>query len=244
MEVGVPIGEEPDLQRLDQAFDVLGAGEHRRHHDQRARTARGSPLEKSMRGSGRGVTSSVASQFTIPTASWLARQQQDDPEQWRQQSAGDAIAMRLRQQRRGESDCDRRDRAEVEQQGDAPPDCAERLGRANSASPPRARGAADPCRSGRSRRGRRDRRRRFSRRCRRRLRGRAGSPCAPPRFRPGGCPSRSPRRRAGSGRAWRNPSGRRARPDPRAASARRRSSSRRTRASPSRRGSAGCRWCC
>ena len=38
--------------------------------------------------------------------------------------------------------------------------------------------------------------------------------------------------------------GRRRRPDPRAASARRRSSSRRTRASPSRRGSAGCRCCC
>ena len=31
----------------------------------------GSPSEKSMRGSGCGVTSSVTTQFTMPTASWL-----------------------------------------------------------------------------------------------------------------------------------------------------------------------------
>ena len=31
------------------------------------------PMEKSIRGSARGVTSNVASQFTIVTASWLGR---------------------------------------------------------------------------------------------------------------------------------------------------------------------------
>ena len=36
------------------------------------RDCAGIPREKSMRGKGRGVTSNVASQFTMPTASWLA----------------------------------------------------------------------------------------------------------------------------------------------------------------------------
>ena len=50
--------------------DALCRGEHRRDHHQRAGVG-GIPAEKSMRGSGCGVTSSVASQFTMPTASWL-----------------------------------------------------------------------------------------------------------------------------------------------------------------------------
>ena len=68
MQVLVPIGQEPDFQRLDQILDVLRAGEHRRDHDQSARFRR-NPSEKSMRGSGCGVTSNVASQFTSATAS-------------------------------------------------------------------------------------------------------------------------------------------------------------------------------
>ena len=43
MQMVVPIGEEPDLQRLDQAFDAFGAGEHRRDHHQRARLRRQPP---------------------------------------------------------------------------------------------------------------------------------------------------------------------------------------------------------
>ena len=177
----------------------------------------GSPCEKSMRGSGRGVTSNVASQFTIPTASWLVASSRRMPSVTSTR-VGNPVAMRLRQQRRGERRRDRRDRAEVQQQRNPPPDPAERLGERTGASPPLARAAADPCRSDRSRRGRRDRRRRSCRRCRRCPRAPAGSPCAPRRFRTDGCPSRSPRRRAGSGRGSRNPSCRRARPDPRAAS--------------------------
>ena len=35
------------------------------------RDSEGNPREKSIRGNARGVTSNVATQFTIPTASWL-----------------------------------------------------------------------------------------------------------------------------------------------------------------------------
>ena len=40
MQVVVAIGEEADLQRLDQELDVLGAGEERRNHHQRAHLRR------------------------------------------------------------------------------------------------------------------------------------------------------------------------------------------------------------
>ena len=61
----------------------------------------GIPSEKSIRGSGCGVTSSVASQFTIATASWLAASSETMPS-GTSAAVGNAVAMRLRQQGRGE----------------------------------------------------------------------------------------------------------------------------------------------
>ena len=86
----------------------------------------GSPSEKSIRGNGRGVTSSVASQLTIPTASWLVASSSRIPSN-DEHAVGDAVAVRLRQQRRGQRRGDRRDRAEIEQQRDAASDPAQRL---------------------------------------------------------------------------------------------------------------------
>ena len=57
--------------------------EHRRHHDQRAAIPAGCPRRKSMRGSSCGATSSVASQFTSATASWLAPSNDEDAAQQR-----------------------------------------------------------------------------------------------------------------------------------------------------------------
>ncbi len=64
VQVLIPICQEPDFQRLDQSRDVLRAREHSRDHHEGAIDSSGIPAEKSRRGSGCGVTSNVASQFT------------------------------------------------------------------------------------------------------------------------------------------------------------------------------------
>ena len=63
VEIVIPVGQEPDFQRLDQFLDILAlvsiVGT-----TTRVRNSGGIPLEKSIRGSKCGVASSVASQFT------------------------------------------------------------------------------------------------------------------------------------------------------------------------------------
>ena len=70
MQAGIAVRQKADLERLDQRLDPGQAGQHGRHHHQRARRP-GIPSEKSILGRGRGATSRVASQFTSATASWL-----------------------------------------------------------------------------------------------------------------------------------------------------------------------------
>jgi hypothetical protein len=71
MEMLIPIGQEADFQGIDQFPDtsslvsMVGT-------TTRVRNPCGIPFEKSMRGSGRGVASKVASQLTRATARWLA----------------------------------------------------------------------------------------------------------------------------------------------------------------------------
>ena len=116
-----------------------------------------------MRGNARGVTSSVATQFTIPTASWLVASSRRMASATSTASATPSPCA-FAEQRRGERRRDHRDRAEVQQQRDPPAHPVDGLGSETDASSPLVRAAADPCRSDRSRRGRRDRRRRRGRR--------------------------------------------------------------------------------
>jgi len=67
VQVIVTICQEPDLQRLDQILDV-GSVREERWTTTRVLDSSGIPSEKSMRGSGCGVTSNEASQFTTPIA--------------------------------------------------------------------------------------------------------------------------------------------------------------------------------
>jgi len=71
VQVLVPVCEEPDFQRLDQVLDV-SALMSMVGITTRVRDSGGIPLEKSIRGSGCGVASTVVSQLTSATASWLA----------------------------------------------------------------------------------------------------------------------------------------------------------------------------
>ena len=185
------------------------------------------PVEKSMRGSVRGVTSSVANQFTSATASWLVRAPRAAT---RPASASRSRRRARRQQDALVSDRDQRDRAEIREQWRCVAARAHTsdTGRRNRAAA-RARAAlvdqeiadvrasrtldVSACRAGRRRR-------------------------APGGSRFGDLPlrlpaalARSPRRRGGTGRAWRSPSPRRRRPGRSAAPGRRRSSTRRSRAS-------------
>ncbi len=242
MQMGVAIGEEADLQRLDQPVDAFDAGEHRGDDDQRARRHRQPEREIHARQrlrlhqQGRQPVHDADGQVA-------AGERQQDAEN-DERGGGGAAGLGLRQQRHGDGGRDRRGRAEVQETaGSAGPG-----GRAPSPGkggrPRPARVAVAPCRSGRSRRERSDRHRRCGPRRWRHPRAPAGSPGAPRRTRTACCSARSPPRRAGSGRASRNPSCRRVHRDLPAASARRCSSPRRTRANPSIPGTGGCRWCC
>ena len=71
MEVLVAIGQEAHFQGLDESSMWSGL-ESMVGTTTRVRYSGGMPSEKSMRGSARGVTSSVTTQFTRATASWLA----------------------------------------------------------------------------------------------------------------------------------------------------------------------------
>ena len=148
----------------------------------RVREFGGIPSEKSIRGSGRGVASSVASQFTIATARWLAHSNDKNHDQ-HQQPIRNAAGMRLCRKTRREDAVNKRDRAQVQEQWEPVPGLAQRLdeGQAGVRRPlelgqpvvdqvepdvggPIVVHSSVP-----------------------RFRAQAGSPCAPPRFRAGGC---------------------------------------------------------
>ncbi len=95
------------------------------------RDAGGNPREKSIRGSGRGVTSSVASQFTIPTASWLVASSRTMPSVASSGSPTPSLRATASRAAVRVTVIDR-DRAQVEQQGNPPPDPGEGLERGHA----------------------------------------------------------------------------------------------------------------
>jgi hypothetical protein len=166
------------------------AGEHGRHHDQRARRRRDAP-EKSIFGSGCGVTSRVASQFTSATPSWLAASSERRPRRtsspYRHAADARAAASRPRSRARGDQ---QRSLPRYSNSGKRPAARRSVSRPGGNGHPPPPRAAAGPCRSGSSRRARAGSS--WTRRSPRR-RSPARRPCAPPRPRKGGSPSRSVR---------------------------------------------------
>jgi hypothetical protein len=159
VQVFIAIGQKPDFQRLDQILDVRGAGQHRRHHHQRARVG-GMPSE-SPSGQGMRRHQQVASQFTSATArltgaaAAACRQAASShPAHARRPAPAPAEPS--------EDHGDQRDPAQVQQQGKRACRPAPGLG-AGRRTAAAARARASPCRSGRSRRARRDPQRRRQR---------------------------------------------------------------------------------
>ena len=194
-----------------------------------------------MRGSGCGVASNVASQFTSGDRQMTCAQNRQEPDQ-RKCPTLQRAGMRLCQQASGEDRRHQRDRAQIEQQrkpaAPSAADASDREWRTSSRSFELRQSLvdqveADMCRA---------------------------IVAAVPRLAPSCASSNRFARHlafgeaavlslsfpphGGNGRGWQNPSCRKRRRDPRAASARQRSSSRRTRASPSRPENEGCRCCC
>ena len=76
VQVRVAVGEEAHLERLDQRVDALRRSASIVGTTTSVRERGRDAVEKSRRGSARGCTSSVATQLTSATASWLAADQQ------------------------------------------------------------------------------------------------------------------------------------------------------------------------
>ena len=126
VQVVVPVGEEADFQRLDQALDVRRASQHRRHDHQRPRLRRQTPLKGHSRQ--RAGRDEQRRKPVHHVRCELAGGKQQEDGKCHQRCIRDTVGMGDRREDRGEAARDCRDRAEIRQQRDTPCEPAQDLG--------------------------------------------------------------------------------------------------------------------
>ena len=156
MQVCVAIGQEPDLERLDQVLDAATLVSIDGTTTS-VRACAAMPVLKSIRGSACGVTSSVASQLTTVTAAWLVASRQS-------RMTSDRISwftpapLGGRAERCGADAYDQCDGTQIDQAAETRSPTRRKLAPSETSTRQRVRAREGPCRSGRSRRVPRDHR--------------------------------------------------------------------------------------